>query len=127
METPYDLVLKYFRGVDDENIKMIFETMTEDCAFSVETHGVKLQGRDEIHGIFDRLWANHEWVRHDQFHFVESNHDIAVRFQVTNKTPDGGLVYKSNCNFFTIRDGLFSEIRVYMTGENTLIGNPDKG
>lgn len=117
-----DMVLKYFRGVDEEDINMIMETLTEDCLFSVETHGVRLVGHDAIRGMFDRLWANHAWVKHDQFHFVEDQNsdDIAVRFQVTNQLHDGRNVYKSNCNFFTARDGRFSEVRVYMTGENTL-------
>ena len=117
-----DMVLEYFRGVDDEDLDMIFETLTDDCIFTVETHGVRLEGHDAIKGMFDRLWANHAWVKHDQFHFVGdgSGGDIAVRFQVTNQLYDGGLVYKSNCNFFTVKDGQFSEVRVYMTGENTL-------
>jgi len=72
--------------------------------------------------MFERLWSHHAWVKHDQFHFVEdsSGEDIAVRFQVTNQLHDGSLVYKSNCNFFTLKDGKFTEVRVYMTGENTL-------
>lgn len=117
-----DLVLKYFRGVDDEDMDLIIETLTEDCIFTVETHGVSLQGHDAIKGMFDRLWANHRWVKHDQFHFVGdgSSGDIAVRFQVTNQRHDGSLVYKSNCNFFTIQNGRFSAVRVYMTGDNTL-------
>jgi len=115
-------VLRYFRGVDDEDIDLLLSTLTRDCVFSVETHGVKLTGHAEITGMFERLWSHHEWVRHDQFHWVEdaSGDAIAVRFQVTNKLPDDTLVHKSNCNFFTVKDGLFSEVRVYMTGENTL-------
>lgn len=117
-----DLVLSYFRGVDGEDIGLIFETLAADCVFSVETHGVKLHGREEIRGMFDRLWSHHAAVRHDQFHFVDaaSGNDIAVRFRVTNTLHDGSLVYKSNCNFFTATDGLFTEVRVYMAGENTL-------
>jgi len=115
-------VRDYFRGVDEENIQLLLENLSEDCIFLVETHGVKLVGHAAITGMFDRLWAHHEWVRHDKFHFVTSasEQDIAVRFQVTNKLHDGSLVYKSNCNFFTVRDNKFSEVRVYMAGENTL-------
>ena len=117
-----EIVLKYFRGVDDEDIDLIFETLSEDCLFNVETHGVSLKGHDQISGMFERLWSHHAWVKHDQFHFVEdpSGEDIAVRFQVTNQLHDGSHVYKSNCNFFTLKDGKFTEVRVYMTGENTL-------
>ena len=115
-------VLTYFRGVDDEDIDLLLSTLTPDCVFTVETHGVKLEGHEAISGMFARLWANHQWVRHDEFSWVEdpSGEVIAVRFRVTNKLHDDSLVFKSNCNFFNLRDGLFSEVRVYMTGENTL-------
>ena len=48
------------------------------------------------------------------------SNQVAVRFQVKNVLLNGQFVLKSNCNFFTLRDGLFSEVRVYMAGENTL-------
>ncbi len=115
-------VIDYFHLVDSEDLAAILELLTSDCVFTVETHGVELNGSEEISAMFRRLWARHQWVKHDQFHFVEeaSGNDIAVRFRVTNKLSDGGIVNKSNCNFFTVRDGLFSKIRVYMAGDNTL-------
>ena len=122
MSSLQQLVLTYFRGVDEQDPGLIFETLAPDCVFSVETHGVKLHGHEEIQGMFNRLWSHHAAVRHDRFHFVDAGNgaDIAVRFRVTNTLPDGSLVYKSNCNFFTARNGLFTEVRVYMAGENTL-------
>ena len=116
------MVLTYFRGVDEQDLDLIFETLAPNCAFSVETHGIKLNGHADIRGMFDRLWSHHAAVRHDQFHFVDAGNgaDIAVRFRVTNTLPDGSLVHKSNCNFFTAKDGMFTEVRVYMAGENTL-------
>ena len=115
-------VIDYFHLVDSEDLAAILKLLTSDCVFTVETHGVELNGSEEISAMFRRLWARHQWVKHDQFHFVEeaSGNDIAVRFRVTNKLSDGGIVNKSNCNFFTVRDGLFSKIRVYMAGDNTL-------
>ena len=116
------MVLTYFRGVDEQDLDLIFETLAPNCAFSVETHGIKLNGHEDIRGMFDRLWSHHAAVRHDEFHFVDAGNgaDIAVRFRVTNTLPDGSLVHKSNCNFFTAKDGMFTEVRVYMAGENTL-------
>ena len=116
------LVLRYFSGVDNQDISLILETLAPDCVFSVETHGVRLQGHDAITAMFERLWSHHTSVLHDQFHFAEDNTTsiIAVRFQVTNQLHDGSTVHKSNCNFFTVKDGLFTEVRVYMAGENTL-------
>lgn len=117
-----DLVHRYFGGVDGQNLDEIFQTLTEDCVFTVETHQVRLQGRDEIAGMFHRLWRNHKSVRHDQFNFVTDTgrNRIAVQFRVTNTLHDGSLVHKSNCNFFEVKDGLFSSVNVYMAGENTL-------
>ena len=117
-----DLVRTYFRGVDDEDMALVLSTLSHDCRFSIETHGVTLNGHDEISGMFERLWSSHKSVLHDQFHFAEDqvNGSIAVRFRVTNQLPDDTLVYKSNCNFFTYADRVFTEVRVYMAGENTL-------
>lgn len=117
-----DLVNQYFGGVDHQNIAIIKGTMSPDCNFSVETHGVKLQGYDQIENMFERLWASHAAVRHQNFIYVPSpeNGLIAARFQVVNTHHDGQLTHKSNCNFFEIRDSLFSSIAVYMAGQNTL-------
>ena len=117
-----ELVLEYFKAVDDEDIGAILNTLTEDCIFSVETHSVKLFGHKEITGMFKRLWKNHASVEHTNFHFVKDavNNQVAVRFQVKNILLGGETVLKSNCNFFTLRDGIFSEVRVYMAGQNTL-------
>ena len=120
-----DRVIDYFRGVDTQDIQLILSTLTSDCYFSVETHGVSMNGSKAISQMFERLWANHQWVKHDQFEWVicKSEEAIAVRFQVTNKLLDGQLVHKSNCNFFNCTQGLFSEVRVYMAGKNTLDQN----
>jgi hypothetical protein len=117
-----ELVLEYFRGVDEEVLPRILSTLDPDCVFTVETHGVRLEGHDQISGMFERLWSNHKSVCHDQFYFVEDPNttDIAVRFRVTNQAENGAEIFKSNCNFFTLKDGLFTEIRVYMAGLNTL-------
>ena len=117
-----DKVIDYFKGVDTQDIQLILSTLTSDCYFSVETHGVNMSGSKAISQMFERLWANHQWVKHDQFEWVicKSEEAIAVRFQVTNKLLDGKLIHKSSCNFFNYKKGMFSEVRVYMSGENTL-------
>lgn len=117
-----NLVLKYFKGVDEENISSVLDTLTEDCVFSIETHGIKLVGHDEITSMFKRLWKNHASVEHKDFYFVKDamKNQVAVRFQVINILHNNQIISKSNCNFFTIKDGIFSEVRVYMAGENTL-------
>jgi nuclear transport factor 2 (NTF2) superfamily protein len=117
-----DLVLRYFKGVDKEDINAILTTLTEDCVFSIETHKIKLVGHEEITSMFKRLWKNHKSVEHREFYFVKDHiiNRIAVRFQVKNVLHNDQIVLKSNCNFFTLKNGIFSEVRVYMAGENTL-------
>ena len=117
-----NLVLKYFKAVDEENISSVLDTLTEDCVFSIETHGIKLVGHDEITSMFKRLWKNHASVELKDFYFVKDamKNQVAVRFQVINILHNNQIISKSNCNFFTLKDGIFSEVRVYMAGENTL-------
>ena len=117
-----DLVKRYFNGVDNEDIAAVSATLTDDCVFTVETHGVRLQGSEEIKGMFMRLWDNHASVRHQEFVYVPAPKDdrIAVRFAVVNTHHDGSQTHKSNCNFFEIRDRRFVRVAVYMAGENTL-------
>ena len=119
---PEDLVLDYFKGVDEEDIDAILKTFTKDCIFSIETHKIKLVGHEEITSMFKRLWKNHRSVEHKEFYFVKDHisNRIAVRFQVKNVLHNDQIVLKSNCNFFTLKNGIFSEVRVYMAGENTL-------
>lgn len=118
------LVDQYFSAVDGGNFEPLAATLTPDCVFSVETHGVELRGLDAIKPMFDKLWSDHAAVRHQDFVHVPAPEDgrIASRFQVVNTHHDGTLVHKSNCNFFEVRDGKFSRVAVYMAGPNTLEG-----
>lgn len=117
-----DLVERYFFGVDHNDFGAIAETMAEDCLFTVETHNVNLRGKTAIEAMFDRLWAAHARVRHQDFSYVADADTgrIAARFTVINTHHDSSRTFKSNCNFFEIQDGKFSRISVYMAGENTL-------
>lgn len=117
-----DLVKTYFSHVDNKDLDGVLSTLTDDCRFSVETHGVALKGHAEIRGMFEQLWSRHAEVLHDRFSFVvDPDHDrISAQFRVVNTLHDGSLVYKSNCNFFAVRNGRFDTVAVYMTGENTL-------
>ena len=116
------LVKQYFAAVDQEDLSGVLATLAADCVFTVETHGVRLEGHDEIASMFRRLWADHRAVLHHRFTFVpdpEGNR-IAARFTVENTEHDDSVTLKSNCNFFETDDGTFSAVAVYMAGPNTL-------
>ena len=121
-EAQIALVGRYFDAVDGEDLAALLDTLHPDCVFSVETHGVRLEGHDEITAMFTRLWADHAAVLHHRFTHVSDpdTGQIASRFTVQNTEHDGSLTHKSNCNFFDIKDGRFASVRVYMTGQNTL-------
>ena len=116
------LVDRYFAAVDGEDLPGLLDTLATDCVFTVETHGVRLCGHDEIAGMFRRLWAAHAAVLHHDFTHVPDPDAgrIASAFKVVNTHHDGRLAHKSNCNFFAVRDGRFGSVAVYMTGVNTL-------
>ncbi len=116
------LVERYFAAVDAQDIQSVLATLSPDCRFSVETHGVVLEGQEQITGMLNRLWAAHASVRHDRFiHVADARQGrIASRFRVMNTLPGGEQVFKSNCNFFTVRNGVFDTVSVYMAGANTL-------
>jgi ketosteroid isomerase-like protein len=119
-----DLVERYFAAVDGEDLPGVRAVLAPDCVFTVETHGVRLEGHDEISGMFHRLWGNHAAVRHHAFVHVPdpSGGRIASRFAVENTESDGSVTRKSNCNFFEISQGKFRAVAVYMAGPNTLDG-----
>lgn len=116
------LVKRYFDAVDGQDLAALLDTLTSDCVFSVETHGVRLEGHAEISAMFKKLWSDHAAVLHHDFTHVPDPQGgrIASRFTVRNTEHDGSLTHKSNCNFFEIADGRFCSVRVYMTGQNTL-------
>lgn len=119
------LVMRYFGAVDGEDFETLRGTLTHDCVFTVETHGVELVGIDAIAGMFEKLWADHAAVQHKDFTHVPASEEgrIASRFTVVNTEHDGSLTYKSNCNFFEVSGDRFSRVAVYMAGANTLHEN----
>ena len=47
------LVTKYFGSVDRGDLEGVLSTLSIDCKFSVETHGIELAGHGELRGMFD--------------------------------------------------------------------------
>lgn len=117
-----ELVRTYFGAVDNGNLEGVLATLSLDCKFTVETHGVELSGHGELRGMYERLWRNHASMVHDQMRFVPdaASGRIAAQFRVVNQEHDGSTTYKSNCNFFDVEYGRFSRVAVYMAGDTTL-------
>ena len=118
-----NLVLSYFKGVDGEDFEMIQNTLSKDCRLTVETHNVELNGLDEIENMFNNLWKNHKSILHHKFKFLTNTYSnkMSVQFKVVNTLQNDKIIRKSNCNFFTLNGNLFTEINIYMAGENTIL------
>lgn len=117
------LVERYFASVDRMDVAATLACFTPDAHFCIANHGVSYRGRDhELRGMYERLNARYARVWHGQFDHVFDvpRQRVASRFRVENTTHDGQLLHKNNCNFFELRDGLFCEVFVYMSAENSL-------
>jgi ketosteroid isomerase-like protein len=117
------LVERYFAGVDRMDVAATLACFAPDARFSIATYSNVYQGRDtEIAGMFERLNERYAKVWHGDFDHVTDvpAQRIASRFRVENITHEGQKMVKNNCNFFRVQDGLFVEVFVYMSGDNSL-------
>jgi len=117
------LVERYFAAVDRMDKAATLACFASDARFSIATYSNVYQGRDtEIAGMFKRLNERYAKVWHGDFDHVTDvpAQRIASRFRVENITHEGQKMVKNNCNFFRVQDGLFTEVFVYMSGDNSL-------
>ena len=117
------LAERYFAAVDRMDVVATLACFAPDARFSIATYSNVYQGRDtEIAGMFKRLNERYAKVWHGDFDHVTDvpAQRIASRFRVENITHEGQKMVKNNCNFFRVQDGLFAEVFVYMSGDNSL-------
>lgn len=117
------LVERYFSAVDRGDMAATLACFAPDACFGIANHEVYYRGRDtELRGMYERLGARYARVWHGDFdHVIDvPNQRVASRFRVENTTHAGELLRKNNCNFFQVQDGLFVQVLVYMSGENSL-------
>jgi ketosteroid isomerase-like protein len=116
------LVERYFAAVDGKDMDGVLACFVPDVVFTISTFDTVYRGRDtEVRGMFERLFGRYALIRHHDFdHVAAPPLRIASRFQVLNRSAAGQVWTKSNCNFFRLRDGLFDDVQVYMSGDNAL-------
>ena len=116
-----DLAMRYFTALDARDPDALAETLAETCVLSIETHGLSYDGRTAIRRLFATRWQGDlHAVHHDFTHSPsQSTGRITSQFTVTYSGP-GASEPKSNCNVFTVADGLITRIAVYMSGANTI-------
>lgn len=112
----------YFAAVDRMDLAATLACFTPDARFTIATYDTVYQGRDTgLRGMFERLNARYARIWHGDFdHVVQAPDRIASRSRVENLGHDGVTRIKNNCNFFRLEGDRFSEVFVYMSGDNSL-------
>jgi len=116
------LVERYFDAVDRMDLQATLACFTTDAQVTIATFDTVYKGRDDaVRGMYERLFARYASVWHGDFdHVVDEPARIASRFTVRNRSADGAITVKHNCNFFHLRGDLIVEMGVYMSGDNSL-------
>ena len=114
---------RYFSAVDRKDVEGTLTFFAPQAQFAIPNHGIFYEGREvEIRGMYERLNERYAKVWHGNFtHTVDvAAQRIASRFRVENITHEGEKLVKNNCNFFELKDGMFTAVYVYMAGDNSL-------
>ena len=120
-----DIVTKqYFDGVDNYDLDKVLSCFHPDALLKEVTSNTIHKGRDtDIRRMFERLFESHGRIWHGNFvHTVDVEGEaICSQFsvEVTPKDQTGEIRYE-NCNRFYLKGDKFSEVFVYMSGENLL-------
>lgn len=121
-----DIVTKrYFDGVDNKKLDQILDCFHQDAVLKEMTSNTVHAGRETgIRGLFERLIVDNGRVWHGNFvHTVDVEGEaICSQFSVEVEPDALGLepLRYENCNRFYLRDGKFTEVFVYMSGQNLL-------
>ena len=120
-----DIVTKrYFDGVDNYDMDKVLDCFHEDAVLTEVTSMTVHEGREAgIRSMFEGLFDAHSRIWHGNFvHTVDTEGEaICSQFsvEVTPKGEENELRYE-NCNRFYLKDGKFTRVFVYMSGENLL-------
>ena len=120
-----DIVTKrYFDGVDNYGMDKVLDCFHEDAVLTEVTSMTVHEGREAgIRSMFEGLFDAHSRIWHGNFvHTVDTEGEaICSQFsvEVTPKGEENELRYE-NCNRFYLKDGKFTRVFVYMSGENLL-------
>ena len=120
-----DIVTKrYFDGVDNYDMNKVLDCFHEDAVLTEVTSMTVHEGREAgIRTMFEGLFDAHSRIWHGNFVHTADVDEQAICSQfsveVTPTGADKELRYE-NCNRFYLKDGKFTRVYVYMSGENLL-------
>ena len=120
-----DIVTKrYFNAVDNYDLDGVLDCFHSDASLTEVTTMTSHSGRDKgIKTMFEGLFDSFSHIWHGNFvHTADAKtQSICSQFTVLITPHDGEELRYENCNRFYLRDGKFSEVFVYMSGDNLLV------
>jgi len=114
---------RYFHGVDNYDMDLILNCFHEDAVLTEMTSNTVHDGIDKIKEMFVGLFDAHSRIWHGNFVHTADVQEQAIcsQFSVEVTAKDTGELNRyENCNRFYMKDGKFTRVYVYMSGENLL-------
>ena len=114
---------RYFAAVDRKDIEGALACFHDEALFTVQTSFTRHAGKPAIRRMFEDFLGTWETIVHRDFVVtVDAAHGrIAASFEAVLTAADGQVTRLHNTNFWRVRDGLFQEVYVYMSGANVLV------
>ncbi len=119
-----DLCLqRYFARVDAKDLDAVLACFHDEALFTVQTSFTRHAGKPAIERMFREFFGAYETIVHRDFVCTvdPANGRLAASFEADLTAADGQVTRLSNTNFWRVRDGLFQEVYVYMSGANVLV------
>lgn len=111
----------YFANVDNKQHQAVVDCFAPDSVLRIASADVEHHGHEGIGRMFTDFMKTPNIYHGDFTHVVDQDaQTIASQFVAINTYDDGSRVQMSNCNFFTVENGLFTKVTIYMSGENPL-------
>ena len=123
-EALHDLAIqRYFARVDAKDLDAVLACFHDQALLTTQTSFTTHAGRPAIRRMFEDLFATWETLVHKDFTITidETNGRIAAAFEAVLTDAQGRTTQLFNTNFWRVRDGLFQEVHVYMSGANVLV------
>ncbi len=114
---------RYFAAVDRKDIEAALACFHDEALFTVQTSFTRHAGKPAIRRMFEDFFRAYATIVHRDFVLtVDSAHGrIAASFEAVLTGGDGSVTRLHNTNFWRVREGLFQEVYVYMSGANVLV------
>jgi SnoaL-like domain len=128
LQLPYDYYVdivtkRYFHGVDNRLMDVILDCFEEDAVLTEATSGTVHTGREGVRKMFETLFSGYDRIWHGNFIHTVDPVANAVCSQFSVEIEPAGtqqtLRYE-NCNRFYLKDRRFTQVFVYMSGDNLL-------